>query len=196
MFEKIKYVKARYPEGTRLQLEKMQDPYSPVPSGMRGTVEFVDDAGQIHMRWDNGRTLALIPEKDQFRKLNDKERKAEEYVSQVTRKKQRMDGGSGSAGQKYPLLIGLSQKGDEKLHNIQEVACFICHFGKEEDLIILKEDGSLFLSTFGIYIDQICDMDYRSELLRVLVPMQIALDGTGSDEEVEEAASFFMEYFR
>lgn len=37
------------------------------------TVEHVDDAAQIHMRWDNGRTLAIIPEEDDFRKLTAEE---------------------------------------------------------------------------------------------------------------------------
>ena len=51
----------------------MDDPYAPVPSGIRGTVVHVDDAGQIHMKWDNGRTLALVPGEDSFRKLTDEE---------------------------------------------------------------------------------------------------------------------------
>lgn len=62
-------MKRCYPPGTRLLLLSMDDPYAPIPSGMRGTVEHVDDAAQIHMRWDNGRTLAIIPEEDDFRKL-------------------------------------------------------------------------------------------------------------------------------
>ena len=67
-----------YPAGTRLMLNSMNDPYAPVPPGTRGTVEFVDDAGQIHMKWDNGRTLAIVPSEDDFRKLTDDEL-AEEY---------------------------------------------------------------------------------------------------------------------
>lgn len=59
-------IKAMYPEGTRIKLINMDDPYAPVPAGTKGTVEFVDDMGQIAMRWDNGRTLALIPEVDEF----------------------------------------------------------------------------------------------------------------------------------
>ena len=51
----------------------MNDPFAPVPSGTRGTVDYVDDMGQIHMRWDNGRTLALVPGEDSFRKLTDEE---------------------------------------------------------------------------------------------------------------------------
>jgi hypothetical protein len=63
--------KELYPEGTRVELIHMDDPYAPVPAGTRGTVEFVDDIGQIAMKWDNGRTLALIPSKDIFKKIFD-----------------------------------------------------------------------------------------------------------------------------
>ena len=65
--------KESYPPGTRVMLLSMEDPWSPVPSGTRGTVEVVDDIGQIHMKWDNGRTLALVPGEDSFRKLTDAE---------------------------------------------------------------------------------------------------------------------------
>ena len=65
--------KALYPPGTRLQLNYMNDPYAPVESGTRGTVKHVDDAGQIHMQWDNGRTLALVPGEDSFRPLTEQE---------------------------------------------------------------------------------------------------------------------------
>ena len=51
----------------------MNDPYAPIPSGTRGTVDFVDDVGQIHMKWDNGRTLAIVPQVDKFRKLTQQE---------------------------------------------------------------------------------------------------------------------------
>lgn len=66
-------IKENYPSGTRIHLDNMNDPFSPVPSGTRGTVDLVDDIGQIHMTWDNGRTLALVPSVDSFRKLTDKE---------------------------------------------------------------------------------------------------------------------------
>ena len=48
----------------------MSDPWSPVPAGTEGTVEEVDSIGQIHMSWDNGRTLALVPGEDSFSKLS------------------------------------------------------------------------------------------------------------------------------
>ena len=64
--EWVKFMKDQYPPGTRVRLTEMQDPYAPVPSGTEGTVDFVDDAGQLQMQWDNGRTLALIPGVDRF----------------------------------------------------------------------------------------------------------------------------------
>ncbi len=59
--EYIKHTKERYVPGTRIKLGEMQDPYSPVPPGTMGTVVTVDDMGTLHMKWDNGRTLGLIP---------------------------------------------------------------------------------------------------------------------------------------
>ncbi|NRB36736.1 MAG: DUF4314 domain-containing protein, partial [Rhodobacteraceae bacterium] len=31
-----------------------------------GVIRFVDDTGTVHVDWDNGRTLGLIPRKDSF----------------------------------------------------------------------------------------------------------------------------------
>ena len=66
-------MKETYPPGTKIQLDHMEDPWAPVPPGTRGTVQFVDDIGQIGMKWDNGRTLSLVPGEDSFRKLTDVE---------------------------------------------------------------------------------------------------------------------------
>ena len=66
-------MKENYLPGTRIMLLSMDDPYAPIPSGTKGTVVHVDDAAQIHMKWDNGRTLALVPDEDNFRKLTDEE---------------------------------------------------------------------------------------------------------------------------
>ena len=54
----------------------------PVPIGMRGTVHLIDDQGQMHMKWDNGRTLGLVPGEDQFRKLTAQELQEEAAVQQ------------------------------------------------------------------------------------------------------------------
>lgn len=51
--------------GQRVKLIHMQDPY-PIPSGTLGTIEFIDDADQLHVNWDNGASLALILGVDKF----------------------------------------------------------------------------------------------------------------------------------
>ena len=76
--------RAKYPPGTRILLLGMEDPHHPVPPGTRGTVDHVDDGGTIHMKWDNGRTLALIPGVDSFSRLPSPKEKAEASAFAVT----------------------------------------------------------------------------------------------------------------
>ena len=38
----------------------------PVESGTCGWVQFVDDAGTLHCKFDNGRMLGVIPDVDKF----------------------------------------------------------------------------------------------------------------------------------
>lgn len=88
-----------------------------------------------------------------------------------------------SAEEKYPLLIGHSLAGRIRLHSIQEIANFICVHGQYSDLAITQKDGTPLLDTFGVYINKIADMEYREELLKVLIPMQMKIDGTNRIEE-------------
>lgn len=62
----LEALRERFPAGTRIRLNHMDDPYAPVPPGTTGSVAFVDDAGNVHMKWDNGRSLSLIPGEDDF----------------------------------------------------------------------------------------------------------------------------------
>lgn len=68
---KVEGLRKIYTPGTRILLIHMEDSYS-VPDGMTGEVDYVDDAGNIHMKWDNGRVLSLIPELDKFKIIKDK----------------------------------------------------------------------------------------------------------------------------
>lgn len=69
----VQRMKNNYPVGTRIELISMDDPYAPVEPGTRGTVAYVDDIGQLGMKWDNGRSLSLVPGEDSFRKLTQEE---------------------------------------------------------------------------------------------------------------------------
>lgn len=60
-----KEVKEKFSVGTVIVLDRMDDPQAPIP-GTKGKVVFVDDIGQIHVRWENGSSLALIPGVDEF----------------------------------------------------------------------------------------------------------------------------------
>lgn len=77
-------IKETYPSGTRIELISMEDPFAPIPSGTRGTVKVVDDIGQLHMHWDNGRSLAVVPGEDSFRKLTPEEIEAENQIETET----------------------------------------------------------------------------------------------------------------
>lgn len=59
----IKEIKSQLKPGTRIRLDEWgeADP-NPIAAGTYGVVNHVDDAGQIHVAWDNGRFLAISPE--------------------------------------------------------------------------------------------------------------------------------------
>ena len=65
---KISKIKSSFPRGTVIVLSHISDPYAKLKPGSRGTVQFVDDYGQIHVLWESGLELALIDELDKFKK--------------------------------------------------------------------------------------------------------------------------------
>ena len=64
--KQVERIRNQYPPGTRLCCDCMPDDPRPIERGSLGTVVGVDDAGQIMMKWDNGRSLSLIPGVDSF----------------------------------------------------------------------------------------------------------------------------------
>jgi hypothetical protein len=57
--------------GTRVQLIRCSDPYTRLLPGDQGTITFVDDMGTLHVKWDSGSSLGLIPGHDIWETLND-----------------------------------------------------------------------------------------------------------------------------
>lgn len=70
--EDVEKIRSTYPVGTRVEMVLMVDDPHPVLPGTFGAVKFVDDAGHVHVLWDNGRTLAFIPGVDSVRFMNAK----------------------------------------------------------------------------------------------------------------------------
>ena len=65
---KVKILKSLYPNGTRVKLLEMEDPFAP-PIGTLGTVIGVDDIGSILVSWDNGQSLNVLYGIDKIMKL-------------------------------------------------------------------------------------------------------------------------------
>jgi hypothetical protein len=53
-------------EGMRIKLISMIDDPNPIPSGTEGTITLIDGANIIHVNWDNGRRLGVIPGVDEY----------------------------------------------------------------------------------------------------------------------------------
>ena len=51
--------------GRRIRMNHMDD-MLPVPDGTEGTITGIDDIGQIQVQWDNGSTLSVIEEIDDY----------------------------------------------------------------------------------------------------------------------------------
>lgn len=54
--------------GMRVKLLHMEDPQAPTP-GTEGTVQYIDDMGTIHVAWDTGCSLGLVPGVDEWKIL-------------------------------------------------------------------------------------------------------------------------------
>jgi hypothetical protein len=57
--------------GKRVRLINMPNDPHPVPVGTEGTIDHIDGAGHIHVKWDNGSSLSLIPGVDKWEILEE-----------------------------------------------------------------------------------------------------------------------------
>ena len=63
---RLKELKKNIHLGTKIRMESMSDPYAPIPPGIEGIVDFVDDIGTLHCNFENGRSLGVIVGEDSF----------------------------------------------------------------------------------------------------------------------------------
>ena len=65
----VEQLRKSYPQGTRVELINMNDPYTKLKPGDRGTVSMVDDTGTIFVNWDCGSCLGVVYGEDHIRKI-------------------------------------------------------------------------------------------------------------------------------
>ena len=121
----VEKIREMYPEGTQIILQEMRGE-SQMPYGLKGTVKFVDDAGQIHMSWENGSSLALNIDEDTFEKIE-----ASEIISVILVEPGR-----------YPKLIEI----EDTLEAMQEtVGGYIEEYMPFDDevAIVCNEEGKM-----------------------------------------------------
>lgn len=64
--EYIEYQRKKHPEGSRVQLVTLNDPYSKLKPGECGVLRCIDSMGTYHIDWDSGSGLGLVPGEDSF----------------------------------------------------------------------------------------------------------------------------------
>jgi len=67
--ESVAQLRKEYPRGTRVELLRMNDPYSKLMPGDKGTVDFIDDIGTLFCICDSGSTLGVVYGEDAVKKL-------------------------------------------------------------------------------------------------------------------------------
>lgn len=61
MREIVAELRKVYVEGTKVMLDRMVDePNKEMVPGLKGIVTGVDDGGSIHVKWENGSSLAVL----------------------------------------------------------------------------------------------------------------------------------------
>lgn len=65
--EEVKEIKAKYVEGTKVELVKMYDYINTIPPRTKGFIHKVDDIGTIHVIWEGGSSAGLVVGIDEFK---------------------------------------------------------------------------------------------------------------------------------
>lgn len=78
----VERLRKEFPVGTRVELVRMDNEPNPdIYPGIRGNVEFVDDAGNIRVRWSYGGEVRVVYGVDECRKLTPEEIAEEQKIA-------------------------------------------------------------------------------------------------------------------
>jgi len=58
--EELEALRIKYKKGSRIELVSMNDPYTKIPPGTKGTVVNVDDIGTVHSVFDSGHSIGAV----------------------------------------------------------------------------------------------------------------------------------------
>ena len=75
--ETVARVRETYPPGCRVELVSMDDPYTTLHAGDRGSVDHVDDTGTVFVDWDSGSHLGAVYGVDRITLCDDREEENE-----------------------------------------------------------------------------------------------------------------------
>ena len=67
----IALLRTKYSAGTKVYLIHMEG--EELPAGSIGTVRYTDEMGQLHVLWEQGMEICLIPGSDSFRRATSEE---------------------------------------------------------------------------------------------------------------------------
>ena len=68
--KRVEVLRKQYPSGCTVELVHMDDEFAP-PKGTKGKVIYVDDIGSIHIAWETGSTLGVVPGVDTVKRLDE-----------------------------------------------------------------------------------------------------------------------------
>ena len=68
--ETVERIRREYPIGCTIELVSMNDPYTKIPPGTRGTVRMIDDTGTIFADWNTGSGLGIVYGEDSCRRVD------------------------------------------------------------------------------------------------------------------------------
>ena len=68
--KRVEVLRKQYSSGCTVEMVHMDDGFAP-PEGTKGKVIHVDDIGSIHIAWETGSILGVVPGIDMVRRLDE-----------------------------------------------------------------------------------------------------------------------------